>query len=418
MAVTSPPVRAAADREAAARARADRRRGSRGPGRGLRALVLLAAALALGTLGGLVALWPHGHVGPRGRSAALGGATLAAKVERAIEVRCPGPTPQRCRRLLVRIGEGHDRGTTTSTTLGPVASTPSFAVGDAVRVQPVDLPRGAHGERYALAGADRRGALRWLVVLFAVLVVALARSRGVAALAGFALSLLLILKFIVPAILAGSPPMLVALVGALAVMFVTVVLTYGVGPPALAATLGIAGSLAVAAGLGTVAVDATRLDGRSGDLSIALSQTAGSISLQGVVLAGLVLGALGVLADMGVTQASAVLALRRARPELGPTALFRAAFAVGRDHLVATTHTLVLAYAGATLPLLLVLRATGVAPVDALNAQDVAEPIVATLVGAVALLISVPLTTAIAAALVARTPTSSLPADDGHAHAH
>jgi uncharacterized membrane protein len=123
-----------------------------------------------------------------------------------------------------------------------------------------------------------------------------------------------------------------------------------------------------------------------------------------------------VLADMAVTQASAVMALRRANPRLRPRRLFREAFAVGRDHLVATTHTLVLAYVGATLPLLLVLRAVHVSAPDALISQDVAEPIVATLVGVIALLVSVPLTTALAALLVGRIPADALP--DAHPHAH
>ena len=148
-----------------------------------------------------------------------------------------------------------------------------------------------------------------------------------------------------------------------------------------------------------------------------LSQTAARVSLQGVVLAGLALGALGVLADMGVTQASAVMALRRANPALSASRLYREAFAVGRDHLVATTHTLVLVYVGATLPLLLVLQSAHVATADALNAQDLAEPIVASLVGAIALLVSVPVTTGLSAVVVARIPPEALP-DAGHVHAH
>lgn len=148
-----------------------------------------------------------------------------------------------------------------------------------------------------------------------------------------------------------------------------------------------------------------------------LSQANGSISLQGIVLAGLVIGALGVLADMGVTQASAVMALRRANPEQSAFELYRGAFTVGRDHLVATTHTLVLVYVGATLPLLLVLRTVGVALPDALNTQDIAEPVIATVVGAMALLVSVPLTTGLAAALVHRAPAGALP-DPGRPHHH
>jgi len=224
-------------------------------------------------------------------------------------------------------------------------------------------------------------------------------------------------RFLVPAILAGSPPLAVALVGSLAVMFVTLALTYGVGPASLAAALGIGATLALAAALARVWVGVAHLDGRSNELSVLLQQQNARLSLQGVVLAGMVIGALGVLADTGVTQASAVMALRRANPALPARAVYREAFAVGRDHLTATIHTLVLAYVGASLPLILILSSTNVATADALNVQDVAEPIVATLVGSIALLASVPLTTSLAALLAARLPADALP-DSHHTHAH
>jgi uncharacterized membrane protein len=102
-----------------------------------------------------------------------------------------------------------------------------------------------------------------------------------------------------------------------------------------------------------------------------------------------------VLADAGVTQASAVMALRRANPRVSPARVYREAFAVGRDHLTATIHTLVLAYVGASLPLMLILSSANVSASDALNVQHVVEPIVGTLVGSIALLASVPLTTGI-----------------------
>jgi hypothetical protein len=183
--------------------REGRRRRTRA-GAGLRVLTMLAAALAVATVGGLVVLWPHSGSQRHATSHAFGGAMLSAKVVRAVQVRCPGPTAQRCRRLEVRLGEGRDRGTRTAMTLGPVAVTPAFGAGDAVRVQRAELPPGSRrGDRYAFAGGDRRGTLRWLVALFAVLVVVLTGRRGLLALAGFALSLFLIVRFIVPAILAG-----------------------------------------------------------------------------------------------------------------------------------------------------------------------------------------------------------------------
>jgi uncharacterized membrane protein len=376
-----------------------------------------ATALLVLTVVGLVVLWPGGRA-PGGASQALGGPTLPATVVSTGTVRCPGPVAQRCSVITVRLGAGAARGRVTRITLGPVGTVPRVGAGTTVRVQPTGAPAGTPGaEPYGFADVDRRAPLLWLTIAFAVLVVVLARWRGLLALVGFAVSLLLVTRFLVPAILAGSPPLAVALVGSLAVMFVTLALTYGVGPASLAAALGIGATLALAAALARVWVGVAHLDGRSNELSVLLQQQNARLSLQGVVLAGMVIGALGVLADTGVTQASAVMALRRANPALPARAVYREAFAVGRDHLTATIHTLVLAYVGASLPLILILSSTNVATADALNVQDVAEPIVATLVGSIALLASVPLTTSLAALLAARLPADALP-DSHHTHAH
>jgi uncharacterized membrane protein len=427
------------ERDAASRARAERRRARRerrprrrkrvraARGRNAsahlwstrwgRGLIVAVGALALATLVGLLALWPHGqaHVGNRDL---LGGATLAAKVATARDVRCPGPAAQRCRQIVVRIGQGPDRGTSQTITLGPAAVAPTVHAGDSVRVQRAAGAPAANVERYGFVSVDRRGTMLWLAIAFALLVILLARRRGVLALIGFALSLWLVTHFAVPAVADGGSAFAVALVGSFAVMLITVVLTYGLSASSLAAILGIAASLLLAALLGVIAVQAARLDGRASEVSQALTQLDASVSLQGVVLAGLVFGALGVLADQAVTQASAVLALRRASPQLSVRGLYREALTVGRDHLIATTHTLVLVYVGATFPLLLVLQVGHVGAIDALNTQDLAEPVIATLVGAIALLVSVPLTTALAALVAAPAPPDALPASDGHAHHH
>lgn len=450
-------------RDAAARARAQRRKsagarlraplrrarergagglggGGRGGAAGLlatrwgRSLAGAVGLLALVTVVGLALMWPNGDDGGGERPAST--PTIAATVSAASEQACPGPAGQRCRSIVVTIEEGADAGRREPIALGPVAVAPTVEVGDAVRVQPVPGAAGgdaaARGgaagdsgaavaggvQRYGFASVDRRGTIVWLAVVFAVLVVLLARWRGLLALVGFAISLLLVTRFLVPAVGDGAPAFPVALVGSFAVMFVTVGLTYGLAATSLAAILGIAASLMVAAALGTVAVHAARLDGRANEAAQALTVLGGDISLQGVVLAGLVFAALGVLADQAVTQASAVLALRRANPAMSGRQLYLHALSVGRDHLVATTHTLVLVYVGATFPLLLVLDAGGVAGTDALNREDLAEPIVATLVGAIALLISVPLVTALTAAIATPAPASALPADAHHGHHH
>jgi uncharacterized membrane protein len=197
-------------------------------------------------------------------------------------------------------------------------------------------------------------------------------------------------------------------------MFITLILTNGIGAQTLAAALGIAVTLGVTCLLAIVAVDLVHLDGRGDETVATLGGRAGDLSLQGIMLAAMLIGALGVLADTAVTQASAVMALRRTDPELGARTLYASALTIGRDHLSATIHTLVLAYAGATLTLLLVLKSGPLSATDILDNQAIAEPIVASTVGAMALMLAVPITTALAAATIARVPPAALP----HGHTH
>jgi uncharacterized membrane protein len=158
------------------------------------------------------------------------------------------------------------------------------------------------------------------------------------------------------------------------------------------------------------------LTGLSSDEAIYLRATSGDVSLQGLLLAGMVIGALGVLDDLTITQASTVLALRRANPALGTAALFRGALAVGHDHIAATVNTLFLAYAGAALPVLLIFNLSGTSFSDALNNEAVAAEVVATLVGSIGLVAAVPVTTGIAALLATRAAGNPLPVPPHHAH--
>ena len=251
-----------------------------------------------------------------------------------------------------------------------------------------------------------------MAIALAVLSALVLRLRGLLAVVGVALSLAVVLWFLVPAILDGKPALLVALVASLAVMFVTLTLTNGLGAQTLAAALGVTATLLLTCALAWLVAGFLRLDGRGeGELAAVRG-----VSLQGVVLASMLIGALGVLADTAVTQASAVMALRRANPALAARGLYREAVIVGRDHLSATIHTLVLAYAGAVLPLLLLLRASQTPSADLLSSQSIATPIAATVVGVVALIAAVPLTTGLAAMLVARVPAQAVP--EGHHHHH
>jgi uncharacterized membrane protein len=179
-------------------------------------------------------------------------------------------------------------------------------------------------------------------------------------------------------------------------------------------------SLVVNVAGAALAVVADRVDrplaARADDRAAVIQATIGTVSVQGLLLAGMVIAALGVLDDLTVTQASTVLALRRANPRLEFARLFRGAIGVGQDHITATVNTLVLAYAGASLPVLLVFSLAETPLGDALNFEVVASEIVATLVGSIGLIAAVPITTALAALLALRLRPDEL--GDVHEHAH
>jgi uncharacterized membrane protein len=361
-----------------------------------RMLVAAVVAVAVLTLIGLVALWPYGWhpVGsPQG--------TVAATVEKETDAPCGTGV---CRTIVVTSGGVQKQFAFNQ------HNAPEVGVGDHVR-----LLRGIAGQAQ-FAEVDRRSSLLWLAAVFAVAAVVLLGWRGALAVGGVAASIAVLLGFVVPAILAGKPALLVALVAALAVMFVTLVLTNGLGVQTLAAALGISATLVLTCAFAYVAIRFTSLDGSTDLESLQIKAATDTLSLKGMILAGMVIGALGVLADTAITQASAVMALRRANPRYSAQRLYTEAFTIGRDHLSATIHTLVLAYAGATLPLLLMLRSGSVTFTDGVNAQSVAVPIVGTLVGCLTLMVAVPVCTGLAATLLVRLPPDALP--DGHGHHH
>jgi uncharacterized membrane protein len=200
-------------------------------------------------------------------------------------------------------------------------------------------------------------------------------------------------------------------------MLLTIPLVHGGGAKSLAACLGTATALLLTLGLADLFTRLAHLSGLTTDEAVYL-QTSTHVSIRGLLLAGMVIGSLGVLADTTVTQASTVLALRRANPELGFRALAGHATAVGRDHIAATVNTLVLAYTGAALPILIIFSIGGTSFGAAVNSEAVAEAIVATLVGSIGLIAAVPATTALAALLALRLPERQLRREQLHAHAH
>jgi len=393
-----------------------------------RVAALTLAALAALTLLGLALLWPYG--GGSDFTPTVSQDTDRAEVVGIASTGCELEAGSGCQRLTVRLETGPDAGTDQNVTLAEDELIPDVDVGDEIRVQNslgagidpglrLRLPEGGLGEDvYVFVEFERKAPLALLAIAFALLVVLFGRRRGALSLVGLAVSLVLIVKFVVPAILDGKPPLLVALVGAMAVMFATIPLTHGGGVKTVAAMLGAAAALALTAVLAVLFVSVAHITGLSSEeITLLRSASSGELSPEGLILAGIVIGALGVLDDVTVSQASTVLALRRADPSQRFRQLYRGAIDVGRDHLGATVNTLVLAYAGAALPILLIFSTQGTGFTSAINRENVAEEVVATLVGSIGLIAALPLTTLLAALLAERLPAAALPADD-HGHAH
>jgi uncharacterized membrane protein len=373
-----------------------------------RAFTLVTAALAVATLAGLVLLWPGEVESQIAQGIAV--ETETATVERVEEEACPGFTGQDCQLATARFESGPETGKRVQVQLGGGGLDPDVDPGDEVRLakapQPPPGSEAVAGTGYTLYDFERRGPMLLLAGLFVVVVLAFARWRGALSLAGLAVSLALVLVFVVPAILDGEEPLLVAVVGSLAIALITIPLAHGWGPKSIAALLGTAASLILTALLALLFTNLTHLTGLASEEAIFLQVGNADVSLQGLLLAGMVIGALGVLDDVTISQASTVLALRRANASFGFRQLFGRALNVGRDHVSATVNTLVLAYVGASLPILLLFSAADLGVSEAANLEVVAKEIVATLVGSIGLIAAVPVTTALAALLASETAGS------------
>jgi uncharacterized membrane protein len=294
---------------------------------------------------------------------------------------------------------------------------PRYAIGDEVVVNASLEP----GSTFiSIADLYRVPALALLLALFAVSVTVVGGWRGVRSLIALALTLAVIVKIVVPLILAGWEPAYVAIVAATGVTIATFLLTEGVRTQTLAAAVGTFVSLALVAILAVVFDQIARFTALRGSEDVLYLQAVGleNIDIAGLVLAAIIFGALGILDDVTVTQAATVTELHDADPRLGRLALARRAMNVGRSHIAATVNTLVLAYVGASLPLIVLFAAGRQDPLLTASMENVAVEVVRALVGSIGIVAAVPLTTAVAVALVDRSlPFMREPAAEAR-HAH
>ncbi|MDQ4025529.1 MAG: YibE/F family protein [Actinomycetota bacterium] len=373
-----------------------------------RTLHVALLPFAVATAIGLALLWP-GADGPDLGATGLPSEEYDASVTRVTPIDCPEvPGQERfvCSEVTVELREGEDEGETFTFDYSAGPRTRSIRAGDDVVVATaggaqVDVPPGAATPpKYFFVDFDRRLPLLALAVAFALVVIALSRWRGLAALAGLAVSLTVLVRFVLPAILEGSDPLAVALVGGATIMFLALYLAHGLNAATTTAVFGTLASLLLTGLLAVLFVELAAFTGAGSEEAVFLQINQQQVNLEGLLLASIVIGTLGVLDDVTVTQAAAVWELHRANPRYGIRNLYRSGIRIGRDHIASTVNTLVLAYAGASLPLLILFSVSNRPLTQVVNTETVAEEVVRTLVGSIGLVASVPITTALAAWVV------------------
>jgi uncharacterized membrane protein len=351
---------------------------------------LIAAAVIA-----MIVLWPGGDLKiAAAEQAGASGTVVALKA-------CP-ETPADCDEATVKLrsAPGSDKGLEVPVEVpkGKNAAV-EIKVGDRLIL---GVQKGAAlADRYQYVDHDRSIPLIALAVIFAIAVIALSRWRGVAALGALAITALTLTQFILPAILKGSNPLLVAVVGGSVIMVIALYLTHGINAQSSVALAGTIASLGLTAFLGWAFVKVSAFSGLASEGASAVKAYVPGLDLTGLLVAGIVIGSLGVLDDVTVTQASAVWELSAANPAASRASLIGAGLRIGRAHVASVVNTLVLAYAGAALPILMVFAIGGVSTGYLLSTEIVAVEVVRGLVGSLGIIAAVPLTTALAAMAVA-----------------
>ncbi|MCX4675743.1 YibE/F family protein [Streptomyces sp. NBC_01433] len=383
-------------------------------------LIPFAAAVVVG----LLAFWPGGAPAHERTGVGFDRQTQQGKVVRVDKVDCKDvnaaqvpatgdtSTPSGreavneqsglCEKATIEVITGKDKGRTFVEVVQPDAPR-QLRKGQGVVV--AYAPDAPHDLQYSVTDVDRTVPMALLAGIFALAVVVVGRLRGVMALVALAVSFALLTLFILPAILEGSNPLVVAVIGASAIMLVALYLCHGLTARTSVAVIGTLISLLLIGLLGSLFIGWASLSGNTDDNTGLIHGLYPDIDMSGLLLAGVIIGSLGVLDDVTVTQTSAVWELHQANPTMGWRGLYRAGIRIGRDHIASVVNTLVLAYAGAALPLLLLFSIAQSSVGTVANSELVAVEIVRTLVGSIGLVASVPVTTVLAALVVSADRT-------------
>ena len=382
------------------------------------ALIGALVPFVIATVVGLVYLWPsHDHRAVPLQYTTYGEGKTVFEKGQVITVtsRSCGNTgattnggSDTCTTASVAISSGPDKGRVISMSTGGGGDV-LLKVHDKIRVLRGPIINPTTGERaFSFDDFQRDTPLIAIAIFFAVLLIAVARWRGITALAGLVMAYLVLSYFLLPALLDGRSPVAIALVGSSAILLVVLYIAHGVSYRTTTALLGTLSALGATAAFAAIATSVTRLTGHSNDSYGSLEAAGVKVSISGLILCGVIVGALGVINDITVTQASSIWELSAADPHASWRTLYASGMRIGRDHIASVIYTLVFAYAGAALPVLLIFSISGRSFHDLLTGDEIAGEIVRDLVGGTGILLAVPLTTLIAA-LVAARPHDALP---------
>ncbi len=255
------------------------------------------------------------------------------------------------------------------------------------------------GDEYLIVDKYRLPAMLAVLFLFFFLVIVFSGRKGAASIAGLGISILILVKFIAPKIIAGNGPLLIGILGSLVIAFLSIYTAHGLNKRTSIALLSTFITLAIASGLAIIFVKFSHLFGTGSEEALYL-QTGGmeNLNLQGLLLAGIIIGTLGVLDDITTAQTAAVDEISKANPTFNFSELWKRGVSVGKEHISSLVNTLVLAYAGASLPLFLLFTLNRTEPLWVVfNNEMIAEEFIRTLVGSSALTLAVPISTCIAA---------------------
>lgn len=290
-----------------------------------------------------------------------------------------------------------------------LANSPFFDSGDSVLLD-------VEGDSAVIVDFIRRPQLTILFAAFAIMAIIVGGKRGAMSLLAMGVTFLIIFFMVLPLLLSGANPILVALLASVFIIPLTFYLSHGVSIKTHSAVLGTLMTLFFVALLSSWSIDFTKLSGFASEEAAFLQGELGEkVNIKGLLLAGIIISLLGILDDITTAQASIVLELKRANKKLTSVDLFTRAMRVGRDHISSLVNTLILVFAGSSLPLLVLFTNSGQNFSTVLNYEMIADEIVRTLLGSIGLILAVPITTAVSAWAYGRFGVKM---EEDHDHSH